>query len=110
MAASSKVDFTCGTCSFCGEDFIGFDATSNIETKGFVDNEKSICSVDIIAKATNLVDSNIEKVFASDSLVVAVNLEEEIGDGSEQKPLAVVLQLALEKQQSVSTPIGSSGR
>ncbi|KAK8579061.1 hypothetical protein V6N12_069395 [Hibiscus sabdariffa] len=71
------------------------------ETQSIVDNEKSICGVDIVAKATNLVEPNIETMFASDSLVVAVNLEEEIRYGLEQKPPAVVLQLALEKQQNV---------
>ncbi|KAK8676727.1 hypothetical protein V6N13_142295 [Hibiscus sabdariffa] len=95
MVASSKIDI------LLWRGFTGFDAISEIETQSIVDNEKSICGVDIVAKATNLVEPNIETMFASDSLVVAVNLEEEIRYGLEQKPPAVVLQLALEKQQNV---------
>ncbi|KAK8550399.1 hypothetical protein V6N12_039110 [Hibiscus sabdariffa] len=108
LDSSCSLSVASETSSLCGEDFMGFDATSEVETPSTVDNEKRICSVDIIAKATNFVESNIETMFASDPLPVVVNLEEEIGGGSEQKPSEVVLQLALEKQLSMSTPIGRS--
>ncbi|MBA0690443.1 hypothetical protein Goari_008118, partial [Gossypium aridum] len=98
LDSSCSLSVASETSSLCGEDFLGFDATSEVGTPSTMDNEKSICSVDIIAKATKFVESNVETVFASDPLAVAVNLEEEIGDGSEQKPSAVVLQLALEKE------------
>ncbi|KAE8667068.1 Protein phosphatase 2C 16 [Hibiscus syriacus] len=107
LDSSCSLSVASETSSLCGEDFMGFDATSEVETLSTVDNEKSICSVDIIAKATNFVESNAETVFASDPLVVVVNLEEDIGDGSEQKPSAV-LQLALENQPSMSSPVGRS--
>ncbi|KAF2304309.1 hypothetical protein GH714_029672 [Hevea brasiliensis] len=55
--------------SLCGEEFLGFEATSEIGTPEVV----------------------------RDSVSVAVSLEEEIGDGSDPKPYAVVLQLALGK-------------
>ncbi|KAK8566716.1 hypothetical protein V6N13_002406 [Hibiscus sabdariffa] len=104
LDSSCSLSVASDTSSLCGEDFMSFDATSEVGTPRTVDNEKSICSVAIIAKATNFVESNVE----SDPLAVAVNLEEEIGDGSEQKPSDVVLQLALEKQQSMSAPVGRS--
>ncbi|XP_057985822.1 protein phosphatase 2C 53 [Hevea brasiliensis] len=84
------------TSSLCGEEFLGFEATSEIGTPGSVDIGKSICSVDIIANATDL-ESNVETEVVRDSVSVAVSLEEEIGDGSDPKPYAVVLQLALGK-------------
>ncbi|KAF2304322.1 hypothetical protein GH714_029899 [Hevea brasiliensis] len=84
------------TSSLCGEEFLGFEATSEIGTPGSVDIGKSICSVDIIANAADL-ESNVETEVVRDSVSVAVSLEEEIGDGSDPKPYAVVLQLALGK-------------
>ncbi|KAE8682623.1 Protein phosphatase 2C 77 [Hibiscus syriacus] len=108
LDSSCSLSVASETSSLCGDDFVGFDATSEVGTSSTVDKEKSIRSVDIIAKATNFVDSNVEKVFPGDPLAVAVNLEEEIGDGSEQKPSSVVLQLALEKQRSMSAPAGRS--
>ncbi|XWS72418.1 hypothetical protein CRYUN_Cryun02cG0037900 [Craigia yunnanensis] len=96
------------TSSLYGEDFLGFDATSEVGTPSSVDNNKSICSINIIAKATKFVESNLETEVASDPLAVAVSLEEEIGDGSEQKPSALVLQLALEKEPSTTVPVPRS--
>ncbi|XWS26442.1 hypothetical protein CRYUN_Cryun26dG0032900 [Craigia yunnanensis] len=96
------------TSSLYGEDFLGFDATSEVGTPSSVDNEKNICSVVIIAKATKFVDSNIETEVASDPIAVAVSLEGEIGDGSEQKPSSVVLQLAPEKEPSTTVPVPCS--
>ncbi|XVE53867.1 hypothetical protein DITRI_Ditri03aG0036100 [Diplodiscus trichospermus] len=92
------------TSSLYGEDFLSFDATSEIGTPSFLDNEKSICSVDTVAKATEFDDSNVETEVASDSIAVAVSLEGEIGEGSEQEPSSVVLQLALEKEPSTTVP------
>ncbi|TYG67004.1 hypothetical protein ES288_D05G044100v1 [Gossypium darwinii] len=108
LDSSCSLSVASETSSLCGEDFLGFDATSEVGTPSTMDNEKSICSVDIIAKATKFVESNVATVFASDPLAVAVNLEEEIGDGSEQKPSAVVLQLALEKEPSTTAQVGRS--
>ncbi|XP_022732461.1 probable protein phosphatase 2C 53 [Durio zibethinus] len=96
------------TSSLYGEDFLGFDATSEVGTPSSVDNEKSICGVDIIAKATKFVELNVETDVASDPLAAAVSLEEEIGEGSEQKPSAVLLQLALEKEPSTTVPVPRS--
>lgn len=82
--------------SMCGEDLLGFEATFDVGTSRSVDIDKSICSVDVVDKAANLEGPNLETDIASDSLAVAVSLEE-IGDGSDSKPSAAVLQLPVEK-------------
>ncbi|KAK8976107.1 hypothetical protein V6N11_007601 [Hibiscus sabdariffa] len=85
------------TGSFCGEDFLGFDAASG------VDIEKNICGLDIIAKATKFVELNVVTDVASDPIAVSVSLEEEIGDGPEEKLSEGVLQLALQKEETTMT-------
>ncbi|KAE8665553.1 serine/threonine-protein kinase CBK1-like isoform X2 [Hibiscus syriacus] len=54
------------TSSFCGEDFLGFDVASGVGI------EKNICGLDIIAKATMLVESNVVIDVASDPISVGV--------------------------------------
>ncbi|KAK8597585.1 hypothetical protein V6N13_094988 [Hibiscus sabdariffa] len=85
------------TSSLCGEDFLGFDAASG------VDIEKNICGLDIIAKATKFVELNVVTDVASDPIAVSVSLEEEIGDGPEEKLSEGVLQLALQKEETTMT-------
>ncbi|XP_022754682.1 probable protein phosphatase 2C 53 isoform X2 [Durio zibethinus] len=106
--SSCSISLASETSSLYGEDFLGVDATSEIGTPISVDNEKNICCVDIIAKATKFLESNIDTEVASDPLAVAISLGEEIGDGSEQKPSAVVLQLAFEKETSTAVPVPRS--
>ncbi|EOY29970.1 ABI1 isoform 3, partial [Theobroma cacao] len=108
LDSSCSLSVASETSSLYGEDFLGFDVTSEVGTPSSVDIEKSICSVDFIAKATKFVESNVETEVASEPLAVAVSLEEEIGDGSEQKPSAVVLQLAVEKELSTTVPVPRS--
>ncbi|XVE97717.1 hypothetical protein REPUB_Repub03eG0042800 [Reevesia pubescens] len=108
LESSCSLSVASETSSLYGEDFLGFDAASEVGTPSSVDNEKSICSLDVIAKATKLVESNVETEVASDPLAVGVSLEEEIGDGSEQKPSAMVLQLALEKETNTTVPFPRS--
>ncbi|PON95982.1 Protein phosphatase 2C [Trema orientale] len=79
------------------EDFFGFDAISEVGTLNSVDIEKSICSVDVVAKITRLGESNGDADIVNDPLAVAVSLEEEIGDGSHSKRSEVVRQLPVEK-------------
>ncbi|EEF46102.1 protein phosphatase 2c, putative [Ricinus communis] len=102
--SSCSLSVASETSSLCGEDFLGFDATSEIRPPGYLDVEKSICNVDIIANAVDSVESNVEAKVVSDSVAVAVSLEEEIGDGSNPKTSTVVLQLALEKGASGTVP------
>ncbi|KAK8706849.1 hypothetical protein V6N13_057924 [Hibiscus sabdariffa] len=90
--SSCSLSVASETSSFCGEDFLGFDATSGIEI------EKNICGLDIIAKATMFVESNVETDVASDPIAFVVSLEEEVGDQSEG-----VLQLAHQKEETTMT-------
>ncbi|KAJ4709018.1 Protein phosphatase 2c [Melia azedarach] len=105
LDSSCSLSVASETSSLCGEDFVGFEATSEVETLSSLDIEKSICSVDIIAKASELGEPNIGTEIVSNPLAVAVSLEEEIGDGSKQKSSSVVLQLSMEKGVS-----GTAGR
>ncbi|XVF48706.1 hypothetical protein PTKIN_Ptkin03bG0211300 [Pterospermum kingtungense] len=108
LDSSCSLSLASETSSLCGEDFLGFDATSEVGTPGSVDNEKGIYGVDLIAKATAFVQSNGKTEAATDPLAVAVSLEEEIGDGSEQKPSSMVLELALEKEPITTVPVPRS--
>lgn len=106
LDSSCSLSVTSETSSLCGEDFLSFEASSEVGTLSSVDIEKSICSVDIIAKAGDLPESNIETEIVSNPLAVAVSLEEEVGNESKQNSPSVVLQLALEK--GVRATVGRS--
>lgn len=106
LDSSCSLSVASETSSLCGEDFLSFEASSEVGTLSSVDIEKSICSVDIIAKASDLPESNIETEIVSNPLAVAVSLEEEIGDGSKQNSSSVVLQLAFEN--GVRATVGRS--
>lgn len=103
LDSSCSLSVASETSSLCGEDFLCFEATSEGGTPISVDVEKSICAVDIIAKAPGLGDSNVDPVV-SDPLSVGVTLEEEAGDVSDAKTSAVVLKLALERRPSGTVP------
>uniref|UniRef100_A0A5B7ARS3 protein-serine/threonine phosphatase n=2 Tax=Davidia involucrata TaxID=16924 RepID=A0A5B7ARS3_DAVIN len=103
---SCSLSVVSDTSSICGDDLLAFDAMSQIGTPSSINAEKSICNVEIIAKAIDLVDSNVEEEIVSDPLAVAVSLDEEIADGSNSKSSAVVLQLPVEK--GVSATVGRS--
>ncbi|KDP34066.1 hypothetical protein JCGZ_07637 [Jatropha curcas] len=98
--SSCSLSVASETSSLCGDDFLGFEATSDIGTPSSVDIGKSICSVDVISNATHLVESNVETEAVGDSVSVAVSLEEENGDESDLKPSAGVFQMALEREVS----------
>ncbi|CAN6582941.1 unnamed protein product [Malus baccata var. baccata] len=82
--------------SLCLEDFLVYEIGPDAGTLSSVDTEQSICCVDVVDKATDLGDSNFETEITSDPLAVTGNPEEEIGDGSDPKPSAVVDQLPVE--------------
>ncbi|XP_062097264.1 probable protein phosphatase 2C 6 [Humulus lupulus] len=70
------------------EDFFGFEAVSDVGTAlSSEEVEKSLYSVDVVAKISSLGESNVDSI--------SVSLEE-LGDGSRSKP-EVVLQLPVEK-------------
>ncbi|GKV03654.1 hypothetical protein SLEP1_g15922 [Rubroshorea leprosula] len=103
LDSSCSLSVVSETSSLCGEDFLGFEAISEVGTLGSLDNERSICSVDIIAKTTDFVESNVETEIASDPHAATLSLEEDIGNGSLiQKQSVVVLQLAVEKGTSTA--------
>lgn len=54
----------------CGEEFVGFEATSDVGTPRSIDIEKSICVVNTVARATELEVSNIGKDIMSESLTL----------------------------------------
>jgi protein phosphatase 2C len=90
--------------SLCGEEILVLEASSDVGTHSSIETGRSLCGVNVVAKAGNLVEPNDETEIVSDPVAVAVSLEEEIGDGSDPKPSAV-LQLPLERVVS-----GISGR
>jgi len=55
--------------SFCGDEFISYEVSTNLGTKSSIDIEKSIATVNIVSRTTDLGVSNI----VAD---VAVSLEE----------------------------------
>ncbi|KAF5726141.1 abscisic acid insensitivity 1B [Tripterygium wilfordii] len=98
--SSCSLSVASDTSSLCGEDFLTFDASSEVGTPNSIEIEKRICSVDIITKATSVAASNCEADIVRDSLSVGASLGEDVGDGPDPKPSAVVLQLSLERQAS----------
>ena len=91
--------------SLCGEEILVLEASSDVGTQSSIETGRSLCGVNVVAKAGNPVEPNDETEIVSDPVAVAVSLEEEIGDGSDPKPSAVLLQLPLERAVS-----GTSGR
>ncbi|QHN94358.1 hypothetical protein HN873_061485 [Arachis hypogaea] len=82
--------------SICDE-FINSEANPDLGTRSSVDIGKSMCTVDAVARAADLGESNYEADIMSEPLNVAVSLEEAVV-GSVTKPTTVVLhQLPLEK-------------
>ncbi|XP_050216796.1 protein phosphatase 2C 16-like isoform X2 [Mercurialis annua] len=95
LDSSCSLSVTSETSSLCGDDFLSFEAASEIGTP-FV--------VDIIANAVDLAESNVKAEVVKDSVAVAVRLDDEIADGSNPNASAVVLQVALEKGVSGTVP------
>ncbi|CAK7352878.1 unnamed protein product [Dovyalis caffra] len=87
------------TSSLCGEDFLSFEANSEVGTPSSVDIEKSFGVVDVITKTADLRDSNVDAIV-NDPFSVAGSVEEEVGDGSDAKTSAVVLLSTLERRTS----------
>ncbi|KAA8546230.1 hypothetical protein F0562_003031 [Nyssa sinensis] len=103
---SCSLSMVSDTSSICGDDLLAFDAMSEIGIPSSINAEKSICKVEIIAKVSDLVDSNVVEETVSDPVVVAVSPDEEIADGSNSNSFAVFHQLPLEK--GLSATVGRS--
>ncbi|KAJ7958388.1 Protein phosphatase 2C [Quillaja saponaria] len=97
LDSSCSLSVASENSSICGEEFVGFEDTSEVGIPISIDTEKSIYGVNNVSKATGLGEANVEAKIVSDPLAVAVSLEEEIGHGSDPKPSTVVIQLPLER-------------
>lgn len=99
LDSSCSLSAASESSSVCGEELLGFESAFEVGTSRSADTDKSACSVDVVTKATNSQGSNVESDGASETVAVAVSLED-VGDGSKSKPSAVVLQLPAEKGAS----------
>jgi protein phosphatase 2C len=106
LDSSCSLSVASESSSLCGEEILGLEALSDLGTQNSIETVKSLCGVNVVAKAGNPEEPNDETEMVSDpvAVAVAVSLEEEIGDGSDPKRSAV-LQLPLERRVS-----GTSGR
>ncbi|KAJ4823484.1 hypothetical protein Tsubulata_037503 [Turnera subulata] len=102
LDSSCSLSVASETSSLCGEDFLSFEANCEIGTPSSVDTEKNVYGVDIIAKAAGFGESNVGAEVVTHPLSVAAVVEQDIGEVSDTKASAVVLQLALEKGASGS--------
>lgn len=92
--SSCSLSLTSETSSLCGDDFLAIETTFEDGTSSSVDNQKTICNVEVIAKSTDFGKSNIEGKILSDHLM---NLEKVIVNGSTSESSSAVLQLPLER-------------
>ncbi|CAN4128415.1 unnamed protein product [Withania somnifera] len=95
LEGSCSLSVVSDSSSLCADDFISFEL-SDIEGQNFVDAEKSICNVKLIAKDGDLVDS-VGLEASSRPLPVAEKLDEQVTDVSSSKSAEVVVQLPLNK-------------
>ncbi|CAK8569899.1 unnamed protein product [Lathyrus sativus] len=91
--------------SIGGEEFIASDATSEVGTPRSVIVEKTVGSVNIVAHAADLGESNVDTDIMSESLAVAVSLDQEIGVESDLKPTAVVVDHQLPQEEGTSVTV-----
>ncbi|KAI6679925.1 hypothetical protein NL676_033806 [Syzygium grande] len=102
LESSCSLSVTSETSSLCAEDFLIVDANSEIETPRCLDVEKSVCSVEILAKVPEVEEVNVEREMTNGPLSVAVSLEEDIRNSLSSQSSAVVVQLPLGKQLSAT--------
>ncbi|CAL0321858.1 unnamed protein product [Lupinus luteus] len=76
--------------SLCGEEFINFEANSDVGKPCSIDIEKSICGVNIVVRPADL-GPNVKTDMMSEPLAVAGSLEEETEVGSVSEPSATGL-------------------
>ncbi|MCD9639831.1 hypothetical protein HAX54_024576 [Datura stramonium] len=96
LDSSCSLSVVSDSSSLCADDFIGFEVASDIDGQNLVDAEKSICSVKLIAKAGDLVESGGQET-ATKPLAV-----DQITDVSSSKSSEVVVQLSLNKGLSAA--------
>lgn len=106
LDSSCSLSVTSETSSLCAEDFLIVDANSEIETPRCLDVEKSVCSVNILAKAPEVEEVNVEREMTNGPLSVPVSLEEDVRSSLSSQSSAVVVQLPQGKQ--VNATVGRS--
>jgi len=103
----STLSVTSENGSVCGDEFFSAEDNSYFRARSSMDIDKNISSVEIVAKAAVIDESNVEADIMSEPLAVALSLGEETGVGSVPLPTTVVLhQLPLKKE--VSGTVGRS--
>ncbi|XP_009601902.1 protein phosphatase 2C 53-like isoform X1 [Nicotiana tomentosiformis] len=96
LDSSCSLSVVSDCSSICADDFIGFEIASDIEGQDFVDSQKIISHVELIAKTEVLVESDVEDPVTR-PVAGSVGLEEQISKSS-----AVVVQLPLDKGLSAT--------
>ncbi|KAL2525659.1 Protein phosphatase 2C 16 [Abeliophyllum distichum] len=91
LDSSCSLSVVSDTSSLCGDDFLGFEAISEIGATNFVEVEKSTSDYELIAKTTDLGEPTVGEIIG-DSLSVAVEAGGKVPDGSGSKS-AVAIQL-----------------
>ncbi|CAL0319084.1 unnamed protein product [Lupinus luteus] len=77
--------------SVCGDELmVTYEGIADLGTTSSVDIDKSNCAVSVIARAADLAESNVEADIMSETLALAVSLEEEKGIRSSPTPTTVV--------------------
>ncbi|CAI9759597.1 unnamed protein product [Fraxinus pennsylvanica] len=91
LDSSCSLSVVSDTSSICGDDFLGFEAISEIGTTNFVEVEKPTSDYEIIAKATDLCvgEPTIGEIIVN-SLSVAERARGEVPDGSGSKSTVVI--------------------
>ncbi|KAK7261021.1 hypothetical protein RIF29_27324 [Crotalaria pallida] len=93
--------------SVYGEEFINFEANSDVGTPRSIDIGKSIDVVNTVAQAVDLGESNVEADIMIEPLAVVGSLEEEAGVGSGPEPSAIGLH-QLHQEKGASGTVGRS--
>ncbi|XP_019260223.1 PREDICTED: protein phosphatase 2C 16-like isoform X2 [Nicotiana attenuata] len=96
LDSSCSLSVVSDCSSICADDFIGFEIASDIEGQDFVDSQKIISHVELIAKTEVLVESDVEDTVTR-PVEASNGHEEQIIKSSE-----VVVQLPLDKGLSAT--------
>lgn len=91
--------------SIGGEEFVASDATSEVGTPRSVYVEKTAGPVNIVAHVADLGEPNIDTDIVSESLAVAVSLDQEIGVESDLKPTTVVVDHQMPQEEGTSVTV-----
>ncbi|KAL8101557.1 hypothetical protein AgCh_033454 [Apium graveolens] len=88
--------------SICADDFLAFEALSDMGRPDAFDVDKSSSNTESISKSTDFIESIVSEVVVKDSLAVTVGTEDSLENVPDCKPDAVVVQLPPEQASSGS--------